>query len=166
MLPFLTLGPVATPLSAADFGYTLPASNAVYVLPPAGATAPSTAWATSTVYATGARVLARGEPYFCVLPGTSGVAAVAATNFVAAQTSDGTVTWIRPLRRARSGLAITVNGDGDIYINVDAPASSGKGLKISAGDGPTWLTDQFGSQFQGSLSLYSTSTVTVTGVEW
>lgn len=154
----------AIPVSAGDFGYTLPASTAVYVLPPAGGVAPTTAWAASTVYVTGARVLARGEPYFCVLPGTSSVAVVAATNFVAAQTVDNTVTWTRPMNKARQGFAITINSDGDVYLRFDALAKAGSGLWLPAGTGPYQVSPD--APFQGSVSLYSTSTVTVTGMEW
>jgi hypothetical protein len=163
---FLFLSLLSAPLltQAGDVGFLARGTNAVLVLPPAGDVSGAPTWATGRVYTAGAKVLAGVENklYICLSPGISGTNSAV---FGGGTVTDGTVLWRRPLGRARTGLAITVDVAGDAYVSMDGLATTNAGIWLKAGFGPFQLSP-FGAP-QGGISVISTSaTYTVTGAEW
>jgi hypothetical protein len=146
---------------AADVGYTITGStNAAVVLPITGdQRAP--VWATGTVYRAGTPVKANGVLYVCAVPGTSGTNVAV---FTGRTVTDGTAVWCKARIQERAGLALTVDSVGDVFLSVGGLARSGVGVRLAGGLGP-YQVSLSGSP-QDQVSIYSTSTVTVTGTEW
>ncbi len=151
---------LASAADAADFGFAVPTNTPVFVLPSTEASV-GFAWSTTRVYAAGAQVAVGGRTYMCALPGTSGTNAAV---FGSSQVTDGTVVWLRSMAKMREGLALSLFSVGDIYLSFGDKASQGKGIWLPAGDGPYQISPD--EPYQGRLSLFSTSTVTVAGTEW
>lgn len=146
---------------ANDFGFTAPASNSVLVMVQTGVEGVTNIWEAETAYSVGAAVKTNGNTYVCALPGTSGTDVSVMTGF---QVTDGTVTWLKSRDKNRHGFALTLDGTSDIYVTYNVLAAQGQGVWLAAGEGPYQFSPT--DDFQGRVSIYSTSTVTVTGMEW
>lgn len=137
-------------------------TNTVFVVPATGARS-APAWATGTVYRSGAQVSTGGDIYMAVIAGTSGTNAAV---FSSPNVTDGTIQWHRVMKRPRKGLSLTIDGAGDVYLAFPAGASAGKGTRLAAGGGPYVLNYTGDSVWQGSVTCYSTNTFSVHGQEW
>jgi len=139
----------------APAGYTIPATNSTMIAPPRDMIQ-APAWTLGASYRNGDVVMYQTRFYWdCALVYTGCVATVAPAS-ISGDSTDGGITWRRVYMTPRQGIDVTSQTADNVWISVDNPAQTNKGVLLTTAGSWFGMT---GNQLQNAVYAICTNAV-------